>query len=354
MVRQVSSEADRLPYRLDTQLTGWMIKNQQPLVVQDLATDERFQIMKNEETYIHSLLAVPLQQKGKMIGVLTVFNKRGADSFLDHDRRLLTIIGAQSAQVIESARLYLEEQEYQKMQQEMNLARNIQMNLLPKQMPLMQGYDAYGISVPAQEVGGDYYDFISKDENRFIFCLGDVSGKGMPAALLMANLQATLRGTSMGCKSALDCLKRSNGLLYHSTDQEKYATMFYGVLDTKNHQLSFANAGHNNPFLVSRDGSFKRLKAIGIPLGWLEDFDYTEEVIPFNEGDVLVTFSDGISEAMNETEEEFEEEKILEVIKQNLDATPKELTDKLLSLVKAHTGNAPQTDDMTLVVIKRI
>jgi sigma-B regulation protein RsbU (phosphoserine phosphatase) len=331
-----------------------MIKNQQPLVVQDLATDERFQIMNNEETYIRSLLAVPLQQKGKMIGVLTVFNKHGAENFLDHDRRLLTIIGAQSAQVIESARLYLEEQEYQKMQQEMNLARNIQMNLLPKQMPLMKGYDAYGISVPAQEVGGDYYDFISRDENCFIFCLGDVSGKGMPAALLMANLQATLRGTTMGCKSALDCLKRSNGLLYHSTDQEKYATIFYGVLDTKNHQLSFANAGHNHPFLVSRDGSFKRLEAIGIPLGWMEDFEYTEEVVPFNKGDVLVTFSDGISEAMNEMEEEFEEEKILEAIRQNLDISPKELTDKLLRLVQAHTGNAAQTDDMTLVVIKRL
>jgi len=354
MVRQVNSEAERLPYRLDTQLTGWMIKHQQPLVVHDLAGDRRFQISKNEDTYIRSLLAVPLQQKGKMIGVLTVFNKRGEEGFRDHDRRLLTIIGAQSAQVIESARLYHEEQEYQKMQQEMNLARKIQMNLLPKQIPDMKGYEAYGISIPAKEVGGDYYDFIFKDENQLIFCLGDVSGKGMPAALLMANLQATLRGTTMGCKSALDCLKRSNMLLYHSTDQEKYATMFYGVLDRKNHQLSFANAGHNNPFLVSRDGTVRRLQAVGIPLGWLEDFEYTEEVVPIHQGDVLLTFSDGISEAMNSLEEEFEEERILDIVCKNLDLRAKELTDKLMAEVQSHTGNAPQTDDMTLVVIKRI
>jgi len=354
MVRKVNSAADSLPYRLDTQLTGWMIKNQKPLIIQDLKTDERFQVVKNEDQYIRSLLAVPLQQKGKMIGILTVFNKRGETEFTDNDRRLLTIIGAQSAQVIESARLYLEEQDYQKMQQEMNLARNIQTNLLPSEKPVLKGYEAYGISIPAQEVGGDYFDFISKDSSHLNFCLGDVSGKGMPAALLMANLQATLRGTTMGCKGALDCMKRSNGLLYHSTDQEKYATMFYGILDTEKNQLSFANAGHNNPFLVSQDGTVRRLEAIGIPLGWLEDFDYTEEVVPFNEGDILVTFSDGISEAMNLLEEEFEEDHILDVINENLNASPQELTDKLVSSVQAHAGTAPQADDMTLVVIKRM
>ena len=117
-----------------------------------------------------------------MIGVLTVFNKRGDVDFTDDDRRLLTIIGAQSAQVIESARLYLEEVEYQKMQQEMNLARKIQTNLLPSEIPALKDYEAYGISIPAQEVGGDYYDFIAKDSSCLIFCLGDVSGKGMPAA----------------------------------------------------------------------------------------------------------------------------------------------------------------------------
>jgi sigma-B regulation protein RsbU (phosphoserine phosphatase) len=316
VVRTQDSEVDGLPYRLDTQLTGWMIKNQKPLIVQDLETDDRFQITKNEGSYLRSLLAVPLQQKGKMIGVLSVFNKRGEEGFLDEDSRLLTIIGAQSAQVIESARLYLEEQELIKMMQEMNLARKIQTNLLPTEPPKLEGYEAFGISIPAKDVGGDYYE-------------------------------------SMGCKSALDCLKKSNQLLYHSTDMEKYATMFYGIICFKDHQLIFANAGHNNPFLVSQDGSVRRLKTVGIPLGWLEDFDYTEEKIPFNAGDVLVTFSDGISEAMNEREEEFEEEPILDIIKQNLSASPKEITDKIIDAVQNHAGNAPQADDMTLVVIKR-
>jgi len=354
VVRTQDSEIDGLPYRLDTQLTGWMIKNQKPLIVQNLETDDRFQITKNEGSYIRSLLAVPLQQKGKMIGVLTVFNKRGDEAFLDEDRRLLTIIGAQSAQVIESARLYQEEQELLKMMQEMNLARKIQTNLLPADPPKLEGYEAYGISIPAKEVGGDYYDFITKDSNKMVFCLGDVSGKGMPAALLMANLQATLRGQTMGSKSASDCLKKSNQLLYHSTDLEKYATMFYGVVWFKEHQLIFANAGHNNPFLVSQDGSVQRLKTVGIPLGWLEDFDFTEEKLPLNPGDVLVTFSDGISESMNDQEEEFEEEPILDIIKQNLPRSAREITVEIVNAVRKHAGNAPQADDMTLVVIKRL
>lgn len=353
VVREVDSAAEGLPFRLDTQLMGWMIKNQMPLVVRDLETDDRFQITKNEKSFAKSLLAVPLHQKGKMIGVLTAFNKRNEDGFSDEDQRLLTIIGAQSSQVIEAARLYLEEQEFVKMQQEMNMARKIQTNLLPAESPVLKGYEAYGVSIPAKEVGGDYYDFISSDCDRLTFCLGDVSGKGMPAALLMANLQATLRGQTMGCKSALDCLQKSNNLLYHSTDLEKYATLFYGVLDLAAHKLTFANAGHNNPFLVSKDGSVQRLQTVGIPLGWLEDFAYSEETEPFKSGDVLVVFSDGISEAMNEQEVEFEEEPILDIIKANFDATPEEITNKIIEAVDLHAGTAPQADDMTLVVIKR-
>jgi sigma-B regulation protein RsbU (phosphoserine phosphatase) len=354
VVRTQNSEIDGLPYRLDTQLTGWMIKNQKPLIVQDLETDDRFQITNDEGSYIRSLLAVPLQQKGKMIGVLTVFNKRGDEGFIDEDRRLLTIIGAQSAQVIESARLYQEEQELFKMMGEMNLAQKIQTNLLPAEPPKLEGYEAFGISISAKDVGGDYYDFIFKDTDKMIFCLGDVSGKGMPAALLMANLQATLRGQAMGCSSALDCMKKSNQLLYHSTDLEKYATLFYGVVYFNDHQLIFANAGHNNPFLVSQDGSVQRLETVGIPLGWLEDFDYTEEKVPLIPGDILVTFSDGISESMNSLEEEFEEESILDIIMQNLSASPKEITEKIVAAAQAHAGGAPQADDMTLVVIKRL
>jgi sigma-B regulation protein RsbU (phosphoserine phosphatase) len=353
MVRKLDSVSNGLPFRLDAQVTGWMLKNQKPLLVNDFLTDERFQITKGENLSIHSLLAVPLQQKGKMIGLLTVFNKRGEEGFTDDDRRLLTIIAAQSAQIIEAARLYLEEQQLQRMQQDMNLAKEIQFNLLPKTVPEIRGYDAYGISIPAKEVGGDYYDFITIEDDKVALCLGDVSGKGMPAALLMANLQATLRGQTMACVCARECLERSNHLLYHSTDAEKYATLFYGILNLKNHMLCFANAGHNNPFLVSKDGKVERLKTIGIPLGFMEEFDFSEHSVSFEPGDTMVLFSDGISEAMNAFEEEFEEERLLQVIKEGSQLTMRDLVDEIISAVSKYTGDTPQTDDMTLLAVKR-
>ncbi len=348
------SSEDHLPIRLNTQLTGWMMKNQKPLLSNSLANDERFTLNEKDIASIESLLAVPLYLKGKMIGLLTVFNKRGEEGFSEDDKRLLTIIAAQSAQVINSARLYKEELEYLKVQEDMNMAAQIQQNLLPKKIPEIQGYEAGGVSIPAKNVGGDYYDFIPTQSGNVAFCLGDVSGKGTAAALLMANLQATLRGQTLSCTCARDCLDRANNLLYQSTDSEKYATLFYGILDPAQHSLAFTNAGHNYPFLISSDGKVERLKTIGIPLGFLEDFEFSEHTVPFKVGDVLVLFSDGISEAMNKHEEEFEEERILQVIKSNMDESPHQMIENLISSVREHADGEEQSDDMTLLVIKRI
>jgi sigma-B regulation protein RsbU (phosphoserine phosphatase) len=239
------------------------------------------------------------------------------------------------------------------MQQDMNLAKEIQLNLLPSSAPQIVGYQAAGMSIPAKEVGGDYYDFVPLKDGRLAFCLGDVSGKGMPAAMLMSNLQATLRGQTIACTNARECLERSNRLLYHSTDAQKYATLFYGVLNPMDHILSFANAGHNNPIKVSPKGTYERLKTIGIPLGFLEEFDFSEHSTPMQPGDILILFSDGISEAMNAQEEEFEEENILNIVKENLKSTPEELIDIIVNAVRKHASDVPQMDDMTLLIIKR-
>ncbi len=353
MVRKVDTVSGGLPFRLDDQLTGWMLKHQQPLLINDLRTDQRFQVSGEENLSIKSLIAVPLQSKGRIIGVLTVFNRRSEEGFSEDDKRLLTIIAAQSAQVIETARLYLEEQQFQKMQQDMTMARQIQQNLLPKKAPLIEGYALAGVSYPATQVGGDYYDFVTLPDGKVAFCLGDVSGKGMPAAMLMSNLQATLRGQTINCSCARECLEKSNYLLFQSTDSEKYATLFYGILDPANNRLAYANAGHNHPIMLAPDGSHQRLKTIGIPLGFLERFEFSEHTVPFEKGSVLVLFSDGISEAMNVFEEEFEEERILEISQANLESGPNEIIEQIIDAVRQHAGEAPQSDDMTLVVIKR-
>jgi sigma-B regulation protein RsbU (phosphoserine phosphatase) len=175
----------------------------------------------------------------------------------------------------------------------------------------------------------------------------------MPAAMLMSNLQATLRGQTINCSCARECLEKSNYLLFQSTDSEKYATLFYGILDPANNRLAYANAGHNHPIMLAPDGSHQRLKTIGIPLGFLERFEFSEHTVPFEKGSVLVLFSDGISEAMNVFEEEFEEERILEISRANLESGPNEIIEQIIEAVRQHAGEAAQSDDMTLVVIKR-
>ncbi len=358
--REYGSQSNGLPFRLGDQVTGWMQKNRQPFLSNDFNNDERLTKSKDEKVIYRSVLAAPLHQKAKMIGVLTVFNKRSAEGFTEDDKRLLTIIGAQSAQVIEAVRLYREEQELQKiqyemkkLQQEMNLAREIQTNLLPKNLPALPGYDIAGISIPAKQVGGDYYDFISVPGDRLVFCLGDVSGKGIPAALLMANLQATLRGQTIGSSCARECLEHSNTLLYNSTDSEKFATLFYAILDTRAHRLCFANAGHNYPFLITHKGEIQRLKSIGIPLGFLERFEFSEHSISLLPGDLLVVFSDGISEAMNSYAEEFGEGHIQEIIMTNRHKSAKIIIQTIINSVNEYVGGCEQSDDMTLICIKR-
>ncbi len=308
MVRGWDSAQDVLPYRLDTQLTGWMLKNRKPLLINNFHEDERFYSGSQEDINIRSLLCVPLICQGQMIGIIAVFNKKTEDGFSEDNQRLLAIISAQSAQVIENTRLQEEEKEYLKMQEELKMAYTIQTNLLPTQPPRIVGYDIAGNSIPAKEVGGDYYDFITLDGSHFAFCLGDVSGKGMPAALLMSNLQATLHGQAKINTSASDCLANCNTMLFHNTPPEKFATFFYGILDNQEHQLEYANAGHNYPYLFDGGSDYSQLDDSSMVLGCLESALFTGQRITFKPGDFLVIFSDGISEAINEKEEEFGEE----------------------------------------------
>ncbi|NOZ57520.1 MAG: GAF domain-containing protein, partial [Calditrichaeota bacterium] len=190
MVRKLDTTGYRRPYRLDTELSGWMLKHRRPLVVNDFASDGRFSGGRDAPFEIRSLLAAPLLLKSKMIGLICLFNKKLSEGFTPDDQRLLSILAVESAQVIENARLYQEEQELRRVQEELRVASDIQRGLLPKAFPEIEGYDIAAVNLPARVVSGDYYDFINLPDGNLGFCLGDVSGKGMPAALLMANLQA--------------------------------------------------------------------------------------------------------------------------------------------------------------------
>jgi serine phosphatase RsbU (regulator of sigma subunit) len=354
MIRKQESSLDLLPYRFDVQLTGWVIKNQSPLLVNDLKEDERFKELIDEHTPIDSFLSVPLQIKSEMIGVLTVFNKRTEERFTASDQKLLSIIASQSAQIIENARLLEEEQNLRMMQEEMRIAKQTQINLLPKEIPLIPGYQIAARTIPAMDVGGDYYDLILIDDKHYAFCLGDVSGKGMHAAMLMSNLQATLRSHTIAGNTCKDIISISNNLLYNTTEATKFATLFYGILNSELNEVVYCNAGHNNPYHYSSSKVCSELSVGGVILGGMPDSIYEEEKISINENELIVIFSDGISEAMSENKKEYGEERLKKIITNNFNDTPENIIEQIISDVNNFVGKAPQFDDMTLLIIKRV
>lgn len=351
LVRTAVSSAGHSKYHFNQALLGWMHINKKPLLIKDPSTDERFRGVRWDES-IRSLLCVPMITKSSLRGVLTVYNKKGTGSFTEEDQRLLAIIAAQSAQVVENARLHEMEQSLIRMKEELRLAATIQSELLPKEPPTIPGYDIVGTSVPAQLVGGDYFDFVPITDKQLAITLGDVSGKGLPASLLMANLQATLRGQTLLGASAKECVRRSNRLLYQSTSAEKFVTLFYGILDAEKGSLLYSNAGHDAPFVLRAEGDPIRLGEGGLVLSIVEDFPYEEQSVPLGAGDVLVIYSDGISEAINPGQEQFGDEHISAVIEAHRNQSASQIMNEIIAAVKAHAGTAPQMDDMTLVVVK--
>lgn len=343
----------RLPFRLDDQLAGWMLRHRSPLLINDLRSDPRFATGAGDLFSVHSLLCVPMVSKGHMTGLLAVFNKKAGAEFSADDQRLLAIIASESGQVIENTRLAEKEMALLRVQEELRLAQEMQNQLLPKEPPRISGYDIAGKSVPAKEVGGDYFDFLEIDGKRLVFCLGDVSGKGLPAALLMANLQASVRSQAMAGTSVTACLERANALLFRNTSPEKFATLFFGCLDTAAHVVHYCNAGQNYPLLLRANGETQRLSAGGLALGCLESFPFEEACVDLRLGDRLIVFSDGVSEAINSADDEFGEARIAEVAAASPGTSAAELIERILQEVGRHVAGRPQHDDITLVVFQR-
>jgi sigma-B regulation protein RsbU (phosphoserine phosphatase) len=329
-----------------------MYINKKPLIINDPMTDERFRGIQWDQS-IHSLLVVPLIVKSRIRGVLTVYNKKEGLKFTDDDLRLLSIIAAQSAQVVENARLNEQEKAFIRMKEELTVAAKIQAELLPTALPAIPGYDVYARTIPAASVGGDYYDVMTSGDPTVSFCVGDVSGKGMPAALLMANLQATLRAMLETHGDPGGVLQHANRLLFKSTSADKFATVFFARLNPATNELSYANAGHDPAVLMSANGSIRELPATGLPVGLFDGMAYEESTLPMEPEDILVVFSDGITECMDRTEEQFGREKIVETLAAHRGETAAQVSSALLNAVNAFSAGTPQSDDQTLLVVRR-
>lgn len=354
LVRAMTSSAEHPHYHVNENLLGWMHLYKKPLLTNDPTTDERFRGLKWDQT-IQSILCVPLMVKSELIGVVTSYNKKGDGRFNEEDQRLLAIIAGQSAQIIENARLYEEEKALVSMKEQVKLAAQIQQDLLPKQPPQLAGYDIAACSIAAQMVGGDYFDFVHVHDGRWAVCLGDVSGKGLPASLLMATLQATLRGQTALDQAVRETIARSNRLIYQSTDPEKFATLFYAILDASHGGLAFCNAGHEYPMLFKPGTAAPaRLVTGGMALGVVEEFPYEEDVARMDPGDTLIVYSDGISDAVNEFDQPFGEERLQKAVTEHAGERAADIMKHVVDAVKAHERDTPRIDDLTLIVVKRL
>ncbi len=352
-VRELDTSGEMKPFKLDSQIAGWMIKNKKALVVNDINNDRRFHLDSGSRGVITSMLCAPLTHKGKLIGSINLFNKKSKDGFTEENKRLLSIIASQSAQVIKNARLLEDEKAYRALMEEMKLAYNIQMELLPSENPVIENYDIAGRSIPAKAVGGDYYDFIKTGPGNLIFCIGDVVGKGMPAALLMSNIQATLRGQVENNFSPGVVMTRSNSLLFRSTDAGKFVTFFLATLDPSSHRIDYCNAGHEYPLLFRNNGQVEELETEGLVLGAIENFNFGEGNTGLEPGEILLLYSDGVTEAFNPEGEQFGLERLKKVIEKCREYCSEDILSEVVSAIRDFADGREQSDDITLIIIRR-
>lgn len=293
-------------------------------------------------------LILPLLDKDDLIGCVLIGPRKSDLDYKEMDRLLLVNLAQQLSVWLKNTQLIGQVAGQERLKRELEIAAEVQAGLLPSKIPTLPGIELAALSKPALEVGGDFYDVIRVDENRLGILIGDVSGKGVPAALLMAMTLVIFRSIARGNDSAASVLAKANELIYLNRPSSKmFVTAFYAIYDGRDNSLCFANAG--NPFPI---GTVGRLEAKGVSLGVLAKMSYEEQTITLNAGDTLVLYSDGAEDAMNPEREQFGEERVERVITQNLGLSPTALQDRLLEEIHAFTGDGTPFDDITLVTLK--
>jgi sigma-B regulation protein RsbU (phosphoserine phosphatase) len=337
-------------------LAGHVAATGEVVNIPDAYLDSRFNPDVDKKTGYRtkSILCVPMRDKdGKIVGVVQLFNKLHG-LFNEDDAGFIEALSVHASIAIENARLYDQERQKIAMEKDLQAARDVQMTLLPKSNPVVEGYDIAGMTIPALTVGGDYYDFIPMEEGRIGICLGDVSGKGLPASLLMANLQAALRSLAFLSQSTKEYINKLNKFLCEITPPDKFITLFLGVLNFRDNILGFSNAGHNPPFHYTAAGPPKPLQTGGIILSVMKEFEFEDDNVSLSSGDVVIIYSDGITEAVNTANEQYGEERLIEIGARLRNLPANEIVKAIADSVNTFAGEAPQADDMTLVVIKKL
>ena len=337
---------------------GFLLIKQETLNTPDLLADPRFPGLKNVQTRVRSVLAAPLRVENRINGMLAVTNRTPGRVWSAEEVQLLSIVASYSGEAIEKARLRADaeakrrmEEEQKRIDREISQARDIQMSLVPSTPLTMGPWEVHGRVIPARQVGGDYFDYFELDDHRFGITIADVSGKGLPASLLMTNVQASLRAFCDGGLEIPDALRRINRNLARTIAPGKFITLFYGEVDTARGVLRYSNAGHNYPLLRRSSGAIDELGIGGVMLGPMENATFELGEVPFAEGDALLLYSDGMSEAFDARGNQYGDERLTELWKSCCELPTDGRVECLIGDVIRFRGSAPQSDDMTVLVV---
>lgn len=342
----VSEEAIGL--QIGQGIVGWVAKTGEPVIVPDVRADSRY-VEARPDT--RSELAAPLVLDGRTLGVFNLESDL-IDAYHEGHLEIVRAFAAQAAVAVERAHITRERLERRRLEKELAIAREIQLSFLPRQAPEVPGYELAGTTQPHDEVGGDYYDFIRVSDHRFGLAIADGSGKGIPAALLMAGFRMSLLAEIRNEFAIRAVMRKVNSLLHESTDRERFVTAFYGVLDSRNNVLIFSNAGHNPPILLRRDGSIEYLTDGGVALGVLAEARYEDRPVALRPGDLLVLYTDGLSEAESPSGEHFGTLRLEQAMARLAARPAREIMEGLVEAVRLWTGERGPADDLTLVVVK--
>lgn len=297
-------------------------------------------------------LIVPMQLHGETKGLILLGRRVNQSEYTESDIEFIYSVGSLAIISLENRRLFNEALEKQKMEEELEIARDIQKNLLPHSIPEYKKFDVAAFNMPSKQVGGDFYDIIPLDDSSFCIAIADVSGKGVPAALLTANLQAFLKIICKHGMSLSEATELINDLVTDNTMDGKFITFFWGVLDEKDLSFNYVNAGHNPPLLIRKKKIIKLDKG-GIILGVMKTFTpYESPTIPLQKEDVIVLFTDGITEAMDKNGNEFSDERLEELVLKSAHLSVSEITENIRQAVQDYAAGTVQSDDITLLVVK--
>jgi len=297
-------------------------------------------------------LIVPMQMQGVIKGLILLGKRINNTGYSDADIEFIFSVGSLAIISLENRRLFIEALEKQKLEEELEIARDIQRNLLPHAIPEFENFEIAAMNLSSKQVGGDYYDIVTLAEESFCIAIADVSGKGVPAALLMANLQAFIKTT---CKHGMrldEATALINDLITENITDGKFITFFWGLLDGNSKTITYVNAGHNHPLLI-RGGKVTKLDKCGMILGVMKTMiPYSEETIQLLSNDVIVLYTDGISEAMNDKGEEFSEEQLEKLAVNSSQHSAQDILIKIQKEVQYFAAGTAQSDDLTLVILK--